>query len=179
MPFNPFMPVGDPYMPPGFLDAMRRRQQPQPTFQSVSHRPRSPMEDYRDRGPEIPPAPRAPIDIATPPQPAAASPTSWWENLQKMLQSANAGIDPARMGLQGAFGQQQQQQQPTFRDVSNRPQQPTSQQPTFTSRRPQQPTLRPPTSPSVTQPTFGSISHRPKPMSPFYEDIPRPPTGGP
>jgi hypothetical protein len=97
-PFSPGMPLG-PYMPPGLMVPYVRQQQQQPTFQAVSHRPRSPMEDYRT--PEIPPAPRAPVarapvDIAMPPQPAAASPTGWWENLQKMLQGATAGIDPAR-----------------------------------------------------------------------------------
>ena len=80
--------------------------------------------------------------------------------LQDLLKGLiGAGIDPARLGLQGMFGQQQQppqqpqqpQQQPTFRDISHRP-----QQPTFSSR-------------------------RPKPMSPFFQSPSpwRPPTGGP
>ena len=204
MPFNPFMPVGDPYMPPGFLDAVRRQQQPQPqpTFQSVSHRPRSPMEDYRR--PEIPPAPRAPIDVATPPQPAAAqpSPTGWWENLQKMLQSASAGIDPARMGLQGMFGQQQPRTIQTTDPGAGygmSPSGPTArlgsaQFPDTPSDAPRAGTWmhgnvqRPKGQGVIEQfsvpanygqsPSNPNWQSRPKPMSPFFEP-PRPPVGGP
>ena len=35
------------------------------------------------------------------------SPTSWMDQLQAMLRNATTGLDPARTGLQGMFGQQQ------------------------------------------------------------------------
>ena len=35
------------------------------------------------------------------------SPTSWMDQLQKMLQGATTGLDTARTGIQGMFGQQQ------------------------------------------------------------------------
>jgi len=50
------------------------------------------------------PPPRPPETI--PPQPQQ-SPTSWMDQLQKMLQNATTGLDPARTGIQGMFGQQQ------------------------------------------------------------------------
>jgi len=104
-----------------------------------------------------------------------------------------AGIDPARLGLQGMFGQQQQppQQQPTFESISKRPR----GYATPIESPPPTPTM-PPTQPAgglpgmfgqqpQQQPTFRDISHRPqqptfssrrpKPMSPFFQS----PSGGP
>ena len=49
-------------------------------------------------------SPSGPQGASMQPQPA---PTGWLEQLRSMLQSASAGIDPARMGLQNMFGQQQ------------------------------------------------------------------------
>jgi hypothetical protein len=202
MPFNPFMPLmGDPYMPPGLLGGVRQQQQP--TFRAVSHRPQlplplsPPMEDYRAPTPQGYAQARSPIDVATPPQPA---PTGWWENLQKMLQGATAGIDPARTGLQGMFGQQQPRTIQTTDPGAGygmSPSGPTArlgseQFPDTPRNAPRVGTWmhgsvqRPKGQAVIEQyavPTnYGSSPSNPnwrKPMSPFYEPPPRRPTGGP
>ena len=108
--------------------------------------------------------------------------------LQDLLKGLiGAGIDPARLGLQGMFGQQQQppQQQPTFESISKRPRgyatpfdiESPLPQPTVT---PQPPSIRPPSVADPAgffqfgqqppqqpqqpqqQPTFRDISHRPQ-----------------
>ena len=129
MPFNPFspgMPLG-PYMPPGLMAPYLRQQQP--TFRDVSHRPRSPMEDYRREIPEIPPAPRAPVDVAMPPQrpmltgddgsiqtPEAAQRFADWRYAQSPSGPRGASMQPAEdrfgsmlRGIREVLPQQQQQ----------------------------------------------------------------------
>ena len=63
------------------------------------------FEDYRR--PEVPPAPRAPIDVAPPLQPAAAPTFGSVGDYESWLGKLMQGIDPARLGIQGMFGQQQ------------------------------------------------------------------------
>ena len=66
-----------------------------------------PLADPRNIGREqaYAQSPSGPRGASMQPQQA---PTGWLSQLQNMLQSATAaGIDPARLGLQGMFGQQQ------------------------------------------------------------------------
>ena len=80
----------------------------------ASMRAESSMEDYRRPYRRPTQTREQPIDMAAPlppttqpPQPQQQSPTSWMDQLQKMLQGATTGIDTARTGIQGMFGQQQ------------------------------------------------------------------------
>ena len=145
------------------------------------------------------PPPRPPETI--PPQPQQ-SPTSWMDQLQKMLQNATTGLDPARTGIQGMFGQQQPRTIQTTDPGAGygmSPSGPTArlgsaQFPDTPSDAPRAGTWmhgnvqRPKGQGVIEQfsvpanygqsPSNPNWQPRPKPMSPFYEP-PRPPVGGP
>ena len=158
----------------------------------ASMRAESSMEDYRRPYRRPTQTREQPIDMAAPlpptpqpPQPQQQSPTSWMDQLQKMLQGATTGIDTARTGIQGMFGQQQPRTIQTTDPGAGygmSPSGPTAQMP---ARQPQ-PQARP--RQNVTEQfsvpaNYGSSPSNPnwqprKPMSPLYEP-PRPPVGGP
>lgn len=67
--------------------------------------------NYPQFGVGLPPATRAPIDVAMPgqapplqPRPAGPQPAGFADIMRNLV---SAGVDPARLGLQGMFGQQQ------------------------------------------------------------------------
>jgi hypothetical protein len=130
------------------------------------------------------------------------SPTSWMDQLQAMLRNATTGLDPARTGLQGMFGQQQPRSIQTTDPGAGygmSPSGPTArlgsaQFPDTPSDAPRAGTWmhgnvqRPKGQGVIEQfsvpanygqsPSNPNWQPRPKPMSPFYEP-PRPPVGGP
>jgi hypothetical protein len=139
--------------------------------------------------------PRSPVDMGyylqSPSGPRGASmqpqqaPTGWLSQLQNMLQSATAaGIDPARLGLQGMFGQQQPR---TIRTTDPgagygmSPSGPTTQQPARQPqmRRPQQNVTEQFSVPARYGQSPSNPNWQPRrPMSPFYtgpQPSPRPP----
>ena len=92
MPFNPFspgMPLG-PLMPRNPI--IDQPPTPQPGVDPNRGYAQSPS------GPQ-----GMSMQSPTPLQP----PTNWMDQLQKMLRNATTGLDPARTGIQGMFGQQQ------------------------------------------------------------------------
>ena len=77
---------GGPSMPSGIMEAIARGQAGA-----------DPNRGYAQ-------SPSGPQGASMQPQ---QSPTSWMDQLQAMLRNATTGLDPARTGLQGMFGQQQ------------------------------------------------------------------------
>ena len=175
-----------PFMPRrGFLDSLRQQQgyaQSPSGPQGASMRNEPSFEDYRR--PEVPPAPRAPIDVAPPLQPAAAPTFGSVGDYESWLGKLMQGIDPARLGIQGMFGQQQPRTIQTTdpgAGYGQSPSGPTAQMPARQPqmRRPQQNVTEQFSVPanygqSPSNPNWQPRT--PKPKSPFYEG-PRPTIG--